>query len=73
MLTASMLSQRVLTTMNFLSISDSGMQNKYGDLLVTAIWQSKGLDLQNSFNSFKDDVTPEAKDLTCTSFVTTAT
>ena len=68
-----MLSPRLLTTITFLSIGDSGIQNRYGDLLVTAIWWSKGLELQNSLSSSDDDVTPEAKDLTCTYFVTIAT
>ena len=68
-----MLSPRLLTTISFLSIWDSGTQNRYSHLLVTAIWWSKGLELQNSLNSSDDDVTPDAKDLICTNFVTIAT
>ena len=53
---------------------DSGnLQKRYGDLLVTVIWWTKVLELQNSFKKSEEDVIPEVKDPLDTNFVTMAT
>lgn len=63
----------LLTTIYFLFILHSGIQNKHFDLLVTVMWLTKTPKSRNLFNSSEEDSMSEVMDPLGASFVTNAT